>query len=67
MDMHYYWIVDQSDQGYFKVVWGPGLENLGGYATKQHDAKHGKQVQPFYLHKENSPRYLPWALLPSFL
>ena len=27
MDMRYYWIVDQSDQGYFKVVCASGLEN----------------------------------------
>jgi hypothetical protein len=67
MDMRYYWIVDQSDQGYFKVVWAPGLENLGDYPTKHHDAKHHKRVRPFYLHEVNSPRYLPRALPPSVL
>ena len=38
----------------------PGLEKLGDYATNHHDAKHQKRVrQPFYLHEENIPIYLP--------
>ena len=67
MDMRYYWIVDQSDQGYFKVVWALVLEHLGDYPTKHHNAKHHKRVRPFYLHEENSPRYLPRALPPSVM
>ena len=67
MDMRFFWIADQADQRHFKVIWRPGLENLGDYPTKHHSAAHHRNVRPFYLHTAQSPRYLQRALAPSVL
>ena len=67
MDMRYYCIVDQSVQGYFKVVWVPGLENLGDYPTKHHNAKHHKRVRPFYFHEKKQPYVLTTGITSTQL
>ena len=50
-----------------QVLWNPGQENLGDYASKNHDTKHYQQVIPMYLHELNSPRMLPRATKPRIL
>ena len=67
MEMRYFWIVDQVDQGVFNVGWYPGLENLGDYPSKHHPTKTHRHVRPWYTHMKNSPRVLPRALAPSTL
>ena len=59
MEMRFFWITDQVKQSIFDVQWHPGQENLGDYYTKAFDGKHHREVRPWYLHKENSPRFLP--------
>ncbi len=51
----------------FALRWHPGQENLADYQSKHHVGSHHIAVPPWYLHTENSPRVLPWALRPSTL
>jgi hypothetical protein len=67
MEMRYFYSCDQVKEGNFDVQWHPGLENLGDYTTKHHDAKHHINVRPIYLHTQDSPRTLPRAMKPSDL
>jgi hypothetical protein len=45
----------------------PRARNLADYQSKHHMGSHHIAVQPWYLHAENSPRILPWAVRPSTL
>jgi hypothetical protein len=38
MDMGFYWVKDQEEEGQFNLYWAPGSENLGDYFTK-HQSK----------------------------
>ena len=67
MNMRYFWILDQIQQGNFDVIWRPGQENLGDYPTKHHTAAHHQHVRPYYVHTDKSPRYLLRALDPHLL
>jgi hypothetical protein len=40
MDMRFYWIKDQVEQGQFLICWCPESENLGNYFTKHHLPSH---------------------------
>ena len=42
-------------------------ENLVDYQSKHHTGAHHRNVRPWYLHQENSPRYLPQAIAPNTL
>ena len=59
MEMRFFWVTDQVQRSFFNVRWHPGQENLANYFTKHFDAKHHQEVRPWYLHKYNSPRFLP--------
>ena len=65
MEMRYFWVTDQVNQGYFDVRWHPGQENLADYPSKHHFTAHHRVVRPYYTHSRNSPRYLPRASAPS--
>ena len=67
MEMRYFWITDKVDRKFFVVLWHPGQENLADYFTKHFDAKHHREVRPWYLHANNSPRFLPRAAAPATL
>jgi len=67
MEMRYFWVVDQVTHQHVRVLWYPGLENLGDYVTKHHGAKHHQHARPYYTHQSNSPRHLTRALSPSAL
>jgi hypothetical protein len=58
MEMHYFWVIDQVTHKRVRVLWYPGLENLGDYVTKHHDPKHHQHARPYYTHQPNSPRHL---------
>ena len=62
MEMHFFWVVNQVEIGKYTVTWHPGKENLAHYFTKQFDATHHQEVQPWYLHSNSSPTELPHAL-----
>ena len=49
MDMRYFWVVDRSEQGHFRIYWDKGLANLGDYFTKHFPASHHRAVRGTYL------------------
>ena len=59
MEMHFFWIGDKVAQDMYKVAWHPGQENLADYQSKHHIGSHHVAVRPWYLHTQDSPRYLP--------
>jgi hypothetical protein len=52
MDMRFWWLVDRTQQGQFRIFWAPGILNLADYYTKIHPASHHKKVRPIYLYIE---------------
>ena len=67
MEMRFFWITDQVKNGSFDVQWHPGQENLADYFTKHFEGRHHQEVRPWYLHMNNSPKFLPRAVAPSTL
>jgi hypothetical protein len=67
MDMRFFWVGDKVAQEMYKLRWHPGQENLADYQSKHHTMSHHINVRPWYLHMENSPRFLPRAQKPSAL
>jgi hypothetical protein len=67
MDMRFFWVGDKVAQEMYKLRWYPGQENLADYRSKHHAMSHHINVRPWYLHMENSPRFLPRAQKPSAL
>jgi hypothetical protein len=67
MEMRYFWIIDQVRHRYVRILWHPGMENLGDYVTKHHSPKHHQHVRPYYTQQPRSPRELTRALKPSVL
>jgi hypothetical protein len=51
----------------YKLGWHPEQENLANYQSKHHAMSHHINVCPWYLHMENSPRFLQRAQKPSAL
>jgi hypothetical protein len=46
IDMRFYWLKDQQEQGQFDICWEPGKTNLADYTTKHHPSSHHKRVRP---------------------
>ena len=67
MEMRYFYICDQVKNGEFEVIWHPGKDKLGDYASNHHDAIHNQNVQALYLHDQHSPRELLRAARPRDL
>ena len=67
IEMRYFYICDQVKNGELDVIWHPGKENMGDYASKHHDAIHQQNVQALSLHEQNSPRELLGAVRPCDL
>jgi hypothetical protein len=66
-EMRFFWVGDMSAQGMYDITWHPRVENLADYQSKHHLGSHHVNVRPWYLHMENSPRYLPRAQSQSTL
>ena len=49
IDMRFYWLKDQQEQGQFDICWEPGKINLADYTTKHHASSHHKRLRPIYL------------------
>ena len=64
MEMRYFWLLDQIAQKNFAYIYQPGQENLGDYHTKPFNGKEMIRKRPYYVHENNSPRYLLRAQLP---
>jgi hypothetical protein len=67
MEMRFFWVGDKVAQDMFTLRWHSGQKNLANYQSKHHVGSHHIAVCPWYLHAENSPRILPWAVRPSTL
>ncbi len=67
MEMRFFWVGDKVAQDMYALSWHPGQENLADYQSKHHIGSHHVAVRPWYLHTENSPRILLWAVRPSTL
>ena len=67
MEMRYFWISGKVAQDMYTLAWHPGQEKLADYQSKHHMGCHHVAVRPWYLHTENSPRFLPRAQTPSSL
>ncbi len=63
MDLRFFWVGDKVAQEMYKLRWPPGQENLADYQRNYHSMSH----HIWYLHMENSPRFLPRAQKPSVL
>ncbi len=63
----FFWVGHKIAQDMYELSWHPGQENLVDYQSKHHMGSHHINVRPWYLHMENSPRYLPQAQRPSTL
>ena len=44
MEVRYFYIYDQVKNREFDVIWNPGNENMGYYASNNHDATHHQNV-----------------------
>jgi hypothetical protein len=67
MEMRYVWVCDKIAQSAYNVKWYPRKENLADYQSKHHIGMHYQAVRLWYLHTNNSPLVLPWAIRPSTL
>ena len=67
MEMRFMWVGDKVAQEMYELIWHPGEENLADYQSKHHVGAHHVNVQPYYLHMDNLPRFLPRALRPNTL
>ena len=67
MDMRYFWINDQVEQGNFEVVWLPGTDCLADYPTKHHMRNIHRKLRKYYVHEKDSPRYLFRSMVPREL
>jgi hypothetical protein len=67
MEMQFFWVGDKVAHAIYKLIWHLRLENLADYQSKHHMGSHHIAVRPYYLHRENFPRFLPRATRPSTL
>ena len=53
MDMRFYWLQDQVEQGQFRVYWAPGKYNLADYFSKLHSPSHyhHRKMRTIYFYK----------------
>ena len=58
MNGQYFWLIDQVNLNTYRIVWSPGLENLENYFTEHFAEAHHRNVQPFYVRMQNSPRVI---------
>ena len=49
IDMRYHWIKDRVERGEYTVLWGPGADNYADYFTKNHPAKHCRDIRSRYV------------------
>ena len=67
MEMRFFGVTEQVKHSFFNIRWHHGKENLENSFTKHFDDKHHREVRPWNLHEQNSPRILSRAIKPSAL
>ena len=65
--MRYFSTIDRQNEGDIDVTWYPGGENLGDYVSKHHSEAHCKKHRKYYVHTNESPKYLQRVLPPHLL
>jgi hypothetical protein len=63
MDMRFYWIKDQQQQGQFQLYWHPGSTNRSDYFTKHHSPAHHRIMRQQYIHSPTAAEYTSKKLL----
>ena len=58
MNGQYFWLIDQVNLNTYRIKWAPELENMAYSFTKNFAATHHRDVRPFYVQMENSPRVI---------
>ena len=58
MNDQYFWLIDQVNLNTYQIKWAPGLNNMADYFTKHFAAAHHRNVLPFYVQMQNSPRVI---------
>ena len=53
-----FWLIDQVNFNTYQIKWAPGLKNMADYFTKHFAAAHHRDVRPFYVQMQNSPRVI---------
>jgi hypothetical protein len=61
MEMRFFWVGDKVAQEMYKLTWHPGQENLTDYRSKHCIGSHHVNIQPYYIHMDNSTIILPRA------
>jgi hypothetical protein len=54
MDMQFYWLQDQVEQGQFRIFWAPGKINLADYQSKVQPTSVHKAICQIYLYVEGN-------------
>jgi hypothetical protein len=54
LDMRFHWLRDRIDQGEFRVVFVPGLQNLADFFTKSLPVARHKILAPFIAADDDS-------------
>ena len=67
MNMRYFWTISKQDDKTIDVAWHTGQENLGDYSSKHHPPVIHQNIQPTYLHMQNSLRYLQHSVTSHLL
>ena len=61
MKMCYFWLLDPYTLKHFHFQHHLGQANLGNYPSNYHTGLGHQNIQPYYLHKKESPIHLPGA------
>jgi hypothetical protein len=64
IDMQFYWVHNQQQQGHFNIFWAPGSDNLANYFTKHFLARHHQAMHPIYVHSNDHITACKCALSP---
>ena len=58
IDMRFYWLQDQIEQGQFRIYWETGETNLADYFTQHHQRSNHRRIRPGYVSNKHSPSSL---------
>jgi hypothetical protein len=64
IDMWFYWVHDQTQQGHFNIFWAPGTDNLADYFTKHHSPAHHRHMRPIVFNDPKHHHFLRGCVNP---
>ena len=62
-----FWLTEEVKSGEFDMQSHPRRENLADYFTQISTSNHHRDVGPWYVHEQSSPRELPRAAILNAL